>query len=124
MRLLVFCLVAVFLTSCLVLSGCWGCGLKQDPDQLRKSTAERTAQAKTDATAIAQGIREGLARDDRIDLNTATNKELETLPGVTPALAAKIVRNRPYDKPQQLVTKQVLSQHQYDNISSRVKAKK
>ncbi len=112
------------LISSLVLSGCWGCGLKQDPDQLRKGTAERTAEAKSDAKAIAQGIREGLARDDRIDINSASSRELESLPGITPALAAKIVRNRPYDKPNELVKKQVLSQREYDNISSRVKAKK
>ncbi len=118
------CLSTLLLTFSLALSGCWGCGLKQDPDQLRKSTAERTAEAKSDAKAIAQGIREGLGRDDRIDLNTASNKELEALPGITPPVAARIVRNRPYEKPNELVTKRVISQEEYDKISSRLKATK
>jgi hypothetical protein len=33
-----------------------------------------------------------------VNVNTATQQELETIPGVGPALAREIIRGRPYDK--------------------------
>ena len=63
---------------------CVSCSTKQDPNQLREKTAQTTANLKQDAKAVAQGIREGWSRNNQLDLNTATAKELATLPGVTP----------------------------------------
>jgi DNA uptake protein ComE-like DNA-binding protein len=36
------------------------------------------------------------ARGDKVDVNSASVRELETLPGIGPATARKIVENRPY----------------------------
>ncbi len=121
---LVSLLTTALLVACLFLTGCFSCGLKQNPDALREKTAETTANLKSDAKAVAQGVKEGLGRDNRVDVNTASNKELTALPGVTPRVASRIVENRPYNDPRQLVTKQVLSQSEYDKIASQIKAKK
>jgi len=39
---------------------------------------------------------------EKVDLNSATEKELEALPGVGPATAKKIIAGRPYTSPQEL----------------------
>lgn len=44
----------------------------------------------------------GQAKKALIDLNSASEKELEALPGVGPATSKKIVLNRPYKSPDEL----------------------
>ncbi len=47
---------------------------------------------------------------DKVNLNTATEKQLEELPGVGPANAKKIIDNRPYKTYKELETKTGLSE--------------
>ena len=79
---------------------------------------------KNDAKAVAQGVRDGLTRDKTIDLNSATKDQLMTLPGLTAAQADRIIDNRPYDDPNDLLTKKVLPRTEYDKIADRVVVKK
>src|SRR5580704_1880020 len=58
-----------------------------------------------------------------VDLNHATLEQLETLPGIEGAYAAKIVKNRPYADKTQLSTKGVLSAAAYARIRALVIAK-
>ncbi len=100
------------------------CSVKQDPNELRKQTAETTTALKTDAKAIAQGVREGLGHGSRVDVNSASIGELSALPGVTANTARRIVANRPYDKPESLVEKHVVSRQEYQRIADQIAAKK
>jgi len=59
----------------------------------------------------------------KIDINSATDEQLETLPGVTEAMSDKIVQNRPYKSTKDLVTKNVLTQAEYNKIHSHILAK-
>jgi competence protein ComEA len=58
-----------------------------------------------------------------IDLNSATEQELEGLPGVGKPLAKKIVDGRPFKAPGDLVSKKILSQGAYDKIKHLVHVK-
>jgi DNA uptake protein ComE-like DNA-binding protein len=51
-----------------------------------------------------------------VDINSATSKELSKLPGVTDAVAAKIIAGRPYGSKAQLVTHHVIDEGAYENI--------
>jgi competence protein ComEA len=57
-----------------------------------------------------------------VDINSASRKELMTLPGVGPAEADKIVANRPYLTKTELVTKGVLPTGPFLSLKNQVVA--
>jgi DNA uptake protein ComE-like DNA-binding protein len=113
-------LSALALTAIIVVGlGCTA-NQKETPDQIRQKTAEATSEIKQDTKAVAQGIRDGLRPDKLIDLNRAGKNQIMTLPGISSPLADRIIAERPYKDPQQLVTRRILSPDQYDQVKGRV----
>ena len=55
-----------------------------------------------------------------IDLNRASLRKLEKLPGVTPSMARRIVEGRPYEEPHDLVTRGILTERELERILDRV----
>jgi competence protein ComEA len=55
-----------------------------------------------------------------VDLNTASLRAVERLPGITPSMAREIVEGRPYDEPDDLVRRKILTQREYDRIEDLV----
>jgi DNA uptake protein ComE-like DNA-binding protein len=100
------------------------CNNNQSPQQLREKTAEETAKLKRDTTAVAQGVKDGLAdksSDKRlIDINNATRAELTTLPGIDARRADRIVAERPYSDKYQTVTRGALSDNEYAKIQDQI----
>ncbi|HWH60951.1 MAG TPA: helix-hairpin-helix domain-containing protein [Terriglobales bacterium] len=96
----------------------------QNPQDLKEKTAHATAELKRDAKAIASGVHEGWSQYKTLDVNTATREQLLTLPGITPADADRITAGRPYDTPEDLVTRHIIPKKKYDRISDLLKVKK
>lgn len=106
-----------------LLSGC--SSSPENQEKVREDTARTTATIKSDVKAAAQGIRDGLRQNtsavpDRIDINTATRPQLISLPGVTPAVADRIIAHRPYAATTDLTRRHVVSSAEYGSISSRI----
>ena len=57
-----------------------------------------------------------------VDINSASRKELTTLPGIGPAEADKIIKNRPYRSKAELVHKGVLEVGPFLSIRHQVAA--
>ena len=102
------------------MSACTGSRQEKSPEQIRQETANATAKLKRDTVAVAQGIKEGISNKEMVDVNNASKADLTSLPGITGAEADKIIARRPYDNKDQLVTRRVLTQPQYDQIASRI----
>ena len=55
-----------------------------------------------------------------VDINHASKTELQTLPGITPVLADKIIAGRPYNSKAFLVTHNIIPEALYHNISASI----
>ena len=58
----------------------------------------------------------------QINLNTATAAQLDTLPGIGPVTAEKIIMARPYQNISDLINRKVVSSSVYEKIKDRVVA--
>ncbi|HET9696182.1 MAG TPA: helix-hairpin-helix domain-containing protein [Terriglobales bacterium] len=114
--------VAFVLVSLLSFAACTS--KERTPEQIRAQTANATQKIKTDTVAVAQGIKEGLSKPRVLDLNSASKAELSSLPGISLPKADKIIAARPYANADQLVTKRVLTQGEYEQIQDRVTVSK
>jgi hypothetical protein len=128
MRMYLVPAVAAALCGIIFLAGCSACTTTQpqNPEQVRQATANATSEIKNDAKAVAEGVRDGLRRpssDEPLDLNTATEGQLKSLPGISDETAARIVANRPYRSTHDLIDRRLVSSAEYSQIASRITAK-
>jgi len=94
-------------------------------EEAGRKVGEAAKTAVDDAQAAAQGVKEGWDRGGHaaVDLNSASESDLESLPGISRHDAHKIIANRPYGDKYDLVSKGVLTEDQYKSIRDGVSAK-
>ena len=137
------------LACCLAILWLSGCNNTQSDQQVQQQAAHDTEQVKSGARQaaadakvaaanaerkvndIAAGVKQGLHSNSAsgngsdsgaIDINDASQARLTKLPGITATRARRIVNNRPYAAPHDLVSKGVLSEAEYARISGQIVA--
>ncbi len=83
------------------------------------STAANAQTAKKAPASTMSAMNSSMAP---LDLNTATEDQLEALPGIGDAYAKRIIAGCPYSVKNQLVSKGILTQKVYDKIKNQVTA--
>jgi DNA uptake protein ComE-like DNA-binding protein len=106
----------------MLLIGCSACSSKQNPDELRQKAAQTTTELRNDAKAIASGVKEGMQRDQIVDINHASKEQLIKLPGIDGAVADRVIADRPYSTAHDLVARKIISDEEYQRIRDRIMA--
>jgi DNA uptake protein ComE-like DNA-binding protein len=126
-----------------LISMTWGCASnetaqqqKDREDKTRTEVANATDRAKPEiqaagrelgrvadeaareARAFAEGVRQGWVQGGHhlVNLNSASERELTELPDISSVTARRIIRNRPYHEPADLITKHIVTGGQYAKI--------
>jgi DNA uptake protein ComE-like DNA-binding protein len=104
----------------------------QATEQAKQGSKEALADARVAAknaeqavNDVAAGVKQGLdtktpPAGDRLDLNSASEADLESLPGISPGKARQIIEHRPYTSSHDLVKSGLLTEGQYDDIAPKV----
>ena len=79
--------------------------------------------SKSKAAATSSPAASSSSSSKLIDINSASQDDLKSLPGIGDAYSAAIVKNRPYANKSQLVSRKVIPQATYDKISGQIIAK-
>ena len=91
-----------------------------------KNTATKidTAAGKADSATQAAGAKVDAAKSvAKVDINSATEEQLKSIPGVGDAYAKKIIAGRPYTNKSQLKSKKIVPDAVYSKISDLIIAK-
>ncbi len=104
------------------LVGSSACSNKDNPDEIRRRTAEATETMRRDTKAVVEGVKEGMRSDKAIDINTASREDLLSLPGITQHEADRIIAERPFKNAHELEARHILPDSEYDKISDRIMA--
>jgi competence protein ComEA len=60
---------------------------------------------------------------DLIDINSATEAQLTTLPGIAKARSEAIIKGRPYKGKDELLSKKILPENVYNDVKDKIIAK-
>ena len=82
--------------------------------QRTSTSSETIAQTKKKSTERAFG---------KVDINSASQEQLEGLYGIGPVTAKKIIKNRPYKAKSELLTRKIVSRTEYQDIKNNIVAR-
>jgi DNA uptake protein ComE-like DNA-binding protein len=100
----------------------------KDAPQLKTEAKQAAANTEQAASSLITGIKKEIGADpypssgEIVNINYSDEKRILTLPGINHDLAMKIIRNRPYATPTDLMAKHVLTKGEYNRIKSRLTA--
>jgi competence protein ComEA len=77
-------------------------------------------EGETQIPASGLAVVAGVSSSQQVNVNSATQAELEALPGIGPVTAAKIIGARPFGKIEQLLDDKIVSKATYEKLKSLV----
>ena len=107
-----------------LLIGATGAAIAQKQEAPKLAPAAQVPAVKADVKpAAAAPATAPEAKKEPMDINSATEKELATLPKIGEARAKAIIKGRPYNGKDDLINKKIIPQDAYDAIKDVIIAK-
>lgn len=98
--------------------------LAQTPAPATGGAMQKTAPAPTTKAApTTTGAASAAKQADLIDINSATEAQLSTLPGIAKARSEAIIKGRPYKGKDELLSKKIVPENVYNDIKDKIIAK-
>jgi competence protein ComEA len=100
--------------------------LAQTPAPATGGAMQKAAPAPAPATKSAPpttGAAPAAKQADLIDINSATEAQLSTLPGIAKARSEAIIKGRPYKGKDELLAKKIVPENVYNDIKDKIIAK-
>ncbi len=88
-----------------------------------QKAAPAPAPATKSAPATTGAAPTAAKQADLIDINSATEAQLSTLPGVAKARSEAIIKGRPYKGKDELLSKKIVPENVYNDIKDKIIAK-
>ena len=96
---------------------------KSDQKATTTKTTDQKAATKADTAKTETKTSGKTAPAGKMDINSASDADLQKLPGIGPATSAKIIAGRPYKTKRDLVTKKIITESEYTKITDNIIAK-
>ena len=100
--------------SMLKRSGAWA---ESDPDRIAELRAEQREEDRK-LRELQQQVKSNISPPNQLDLNKATQRDLESIPGIGPALASRIIAGRPYITLDDLISVKGIGKKKLEKIQS------
>ena len=86
---------------------------------LAQTASSKPAQTGKSTSAAASSASK-TPDSQKLDINTATKDQLQSLPGIGTAYSQKIIDGRPYNSKRDLLTRKIVPQSTYDGIQEKI----
>ena len=95
-------------------NGAWA---ESDPDRIAELRAEQREEDRK-LRELQQQVKSNNSPPSQLDLNKATQRDLESIPGIGPALASRIIAGRPYITLDDLISVKGIGKKKLEKIQS------
>ena len=93
---------------------------KDNPDEIRRQTAEATETMRRDTKAVVEGVKEGMRSDKAVDINSASRGTCSACQVRAQREADRIIAERPFKNANELVARHIIPESEYDKIKDRI----